>query len=107
MVQPIMVQIADRQWTMVAMHLAAALARNTGTELILVKMAPVQHLGWLGTEFGSPTLSRQDCEEIRDYEATAEDYGVPLSKQVFQYVFLPEALSDAADYFGVGIVFAT
>jgi hypothetical protein len=105
--QVIMVQMADRQWTMVAMHLACAIAQNKRTEIILVRMVPIQHLGWLGSEYGRWSLSRQDSEDLREYTATAKEYGVNLSKQVYQYSTLADALADAAGYFGARTVFAT
>ena len=103
----IMVQIANRQWTLEALHQACALARDKSAGIVLMKMLPVQHLGWLGTEFGTMNFSDGDRAEIHDYEATIEDYGVPFAAEVFQYVTLPEAIVQAADYVEADIVFAT
>jgi len=102
----IMVQSADRQWTLAALHFACALARNTGAEIAMVKMTPVQHLGWLGTDFGNNNMLQQDHIDLRDFEETAEDYGVPVSAHVFQYATLLEAIADAAAYVNAEIVFA-
>ena len=65
------------------------------------------HPGFLGTELGMMGLGMQDVKAMQDYEATAEDYGVPFSTQVFQYVTLAEALEEAAEHFGARVVFAT
>jgi hypothetical protein len=64
-------------------------------------------VGWLGTEFGSMDFSERERADLRNCEATVEDYGVPFSSHVFQYVTLVEALSEAADYVEAQIVFAT
>src|SRR5689334_9925541 len=97
--QTIMVQAVDRNWTMAALHLACALARSTDAEIALVKMVPVQHISWLGTEFGYQNLTVHDHDELSAYQATAEDYGVLLNKEMFQYMTLPDAIADAAEYF--------
>ena len=102
-----MVHMADRAWTMDALHLACAMARSTEAGITLVKMIPVQHLSWLGTEDGYRNLTQQDWDNLSSYRATAEDYGVCLSLEPFQYVTLPEAISDAAEYFDAQTVFAT
>jgi hypothetical protein len=106
MMQPIMVHMANREWTLAAMHTACALARNTGAEVTVVKMVAVHHPGWLGTDLGYRSLSWQDHDNLRYYQATAEDYGVAFSMLVFQYVTLPEALVDAAAYIDAQEVFA-
>jgi nucleotide-binding universal stress UspA family protein len=37
----IMVQIADRKWTLEALHRACALARDVNAEIVLLTMLPV------------------------------------------------------------------
>jgi hypothetical protein len=103
----IMVQIADRAWTLNALHRACTLARRTDSEIVLVKMLPVQHMNWLGTEFGNMHFTQQDRADLQDFQATVEDYGVPYSALTFQYFSLAEALSDVADHVTARLVFAT
>src|SRR5260221_984343 len=103
----IVVQIADREWTLSALRRACTLARGTNAEITLVKMLQVQHMSWLGTEFGNMHLTEQDRRDLGDFQATVEDYGVPYAALTFQYFSLPEALSDAADHFDAHGVFAT
>jgi hypothetical protein len=103
----IMVQIANRQWTLDALHRACILARERNAAIALMKMVPVQHVAWLGTEFGNMNFTEQDRADMRDYEATVEDYGIRCSAHVFQFVTLAEAISEAADYVDAQIVFAT
>src|SRR5260221_8460506 len=101
----IMVQIADRGWTLTALHHACTLARGTNAEIMLVKMLPVQHTSWLGTEFGNMHLTEQDRADLCDFQATVEDYGVPYTALTFQYFSLAGALADASDHVDAQIVF--
>lgn len=103
----VMVCISDHKWTLNALHLACALGRNTGMEVVLVKMLPVQQVGWLGTDLGLTNFSEQDYVEICGYQKIAEDYGVQISPRLFQFVTLRDAIADAADHFQAGAVFAT
>ena len=103
----IMVLIADRTWTQEALHRACILARQRSASILLVKMIPVQHLSWLGTEFGYLSLSEKDYSEIADYQSTIEDYGVPSCVQLFQYATLADALVQCADHVNAQMVFAT
>ncbi|MEO8393524.1 MAG: hypothetical protein ABI700_11090 [Chloroflexota bacterium] len=103
----IMVQIADRTWTLEALHCAGRMAREQSAKIALVKMIPVQHLGWLGTDFGYLNLSEKDEQEIADYAATLEDYGVEYDLYPFQYATLTDALVQVAEHIHAQIVFAT
>lgn len=103
----IMVQIADQEWTMDALHRACRLGRTMPTQIALVKMIPAQHVSWLGTELGNRNFSEHDQREIINYEATIEDYGIEYSSTVFQYSELDEAILQAADILNASIVFAT
>ncbi len=102
----IMVQISDCEWTLEALHCAGLLARNTSARVVLVKMIPVQHVNWLGTEWGYANLTDQDRAELADYQATIEDYGVEFAPLLFQYVTLAEAIAQAAEFVNAQIVFA-
>lgn len=104
--QPVMVQIADYQPTLQAFHQACTLARKYDAQVVLLKLQPVQHLSWLGTDFGQQALTEQDAIELSSFQDTAEDYGVPLHLIVFQYAMFPEAISDAADHVDAQIIFA-
>ena len=86
---------------------ACVLARQRSANIALVKMVPVQHLGWLGTDLGYLNLSEKDYREIADYEATIEDYGVLFSTELFQYATLADALLQCADHLEAQVVFAT
>src|SRR5512138_3501166 len=107
MMQTMMVQITDYQQTLAALHFACAMALHADARIVLVKMLPAQYPGWLGTEWASWNLTPQDHADMKDYQATAEDYGVEVSGEIFQYLTLPEAITDAADYVDAQFVFAT
>jgi hypothetical protein len=106
-VSTIMVQIGEPKWTLAALHLACAVARTNGHELILVKMIPVSHVGWLGTEFGYRNFTETDRRLLKEYGATAEDYGIASSVELYQYVILSDAIVDAAEYVNARFIFAT
>jgi hypothetical protein len=103
----IMVQISDREWTLEALHCACLLARNTSARIALVKMVPVQHATWLGTNLGYMNLTYQGHAEFVDYQTTIEDYGVEFTPLVFQYITLIEATVQAAEHVNARIVFAS
>jgi hypothetical protein len=105
--QIIMVQIADRPWTVDAIHSACKLARQINGQLVLMSMIPVQHLSYLGTEFGYLNVTDAMRSAMHEYASTAEDYGVPFSTQRFQYVTLLEAIVQAANEVNAQLVFAT
>lgn len=103
----IMVQIADGEWTMDALHRACRLGHTMPTHIALVKMIPVQHTSWLGTELGNRNYTERDLRDLINYEATIEDYGIEFSSTIFQYSELDEAILQAADTLNASIVFAT
>lgn len=102
----ILVQIADRAWTLEALHCACLLARQTAARIALVKMIPVQHPGWLGTDAGYMNFTPAEQADFADYQATIEDYGVAFTALTLQYVTLAEALIQAAEYVNAQVVFA-
>jgi hypothetical protein len=103
----IMVQIAEPQWTLQALHLACAVGRTNSYRITLVKMVPVSHVGWLATEFGYQHFSIEDRRLLQECAITAEDYGVTVVTELFQYITLSEAIVDASTCFNARIVFAT
>jgi hypothetical protein len=104
--QTILIAIGNSAWTLEALHQACKLARQTGAEIALVKMAAVQHLSWLSTSFGDVPLTSKENAEIEEYKATLEDYGIPYQVVKFQYATLTDALEQAACYVNAQIVFA-
>jgi hypothetical protein len=61
----------------------------------------------LGTPLGNVSLSTQEYEDLKEYQETAEDYGVELCLSQMQYHTLHEAIVDAAEELDAHVVFAT
>jgi hypothetical protein len=106
MAASIMVQMANSQWTLSALHLAFALSRRTCVEVALVKFVSVTHAQWLGTPLGKKELTASERDAITAYQATAEDYGVPFVLYTMQYVTLLDAIVQAAEQVDAQAVFA-
>jgi hypothetical protein len=103
----VLVQAAEAHWTTQAMHLAAALARNEGGQVALLRLVPVQHLAFLGTPLGDRSANGQEYEDLKQYAATAEDYGVELSVYTMQCYAPLEAVAQAAELVDAQVVFAS
>lgn len=101
-----MVQVMDHQKTLEALHLAGALARGKQGQVALVTMVPVQHAAWLGTELGYANFADSDYAAMREYRAILESYAAEVETFVYQYISLPTAIADAADYVDAQVVFA-
>jgi hypothetical protein len=104
--QTIMVQIADREWTLEALHAACLLARNTSAKIALVQMIPVQHPNWLGTDWGYLNVTAEEKDAFEDYQATIEDYGLECVPTLFQYATWAEGTLQAAEHVDAQTVFA-
>lgn len=100
----LMIVMGGRDWTLAALHLACALSRGSGAEVLLLKMIPVRHPLLLGTEAGFLDFTAEDVQALADMAATAEDYGVPLDVQLFQYVSYWPGVVDAAAQLDVSAV---
>lgn len=102
----ILVQMAEENWTMQALHLACALARNSNSEVVLLRLMQVQNPNLLGTSFGGHSPNDQEYENLQEYAATAEDYGVSLVIQPMQCISALDAIVDAAEQLDTVVVFA-
>jgi hypothetical protein len=103
----ILVHMTDPDWTMTAMHLACALARHTGSEVALLRLIPVDHAQWLGTDLGNRHFSPKDLESAKSYLLTAQDYNVCANLYKMQYLTLHRAIIEAAMTLSANIVFAS
>lgn len=102
----IMVVVGEHQWTLQAIHLACAVARSNGREVVLLNMVPVRHTWLLGTELGLVDFTIEDQIAIAEYAQIPTLYGVCFSICVFQYDAYVSALLDAAEQHNTLIVFA-
>jgi hypothetical protein len=100
----IMVQMSDEQWTMEAMHLASAMARNLNGRISLLRLVLANNPGLLGWGIAPPTDEEQ--RQMEEYAAVAEDYGVEFSVQPMQFITLADALAQAVALTEVSILFA-
>jgi hypothetical protein len=82
------------------------MAWEHSARLVLLRLVPVNHPGWLGTELGDPFPTERDSDALQAYAAIAEDYGIDFAIQPMQYITLEGALVDAADLFDALAVFA-
>jgi hypothetical protein len=89
------------------MHLASALVRNEGGEVALLRLLPVQHLSFLGTSLGDVSPTGQEYEDLKQYAATAEDYGVDMTVYTMQCYAPLEAVAQAANQLDAQVVFAS
>lgn len=105
-IERIMVQLDDHRWTLEVTHTASQIARSNNAEIVFVKLVPVQHIGWLGTELGYRAFTGRDYADLREYASVAEDYGVTDHVQAFQYVTFVEGIVQAAEFFDTDLVFA-
>ncbi|NJO82847.1 MAG: universal stress protein [Blastochloris sp.] len=104
--KPILVQMANPPWTLQAIHFACAMARNHGTTVILLRLMPVHHPNYLGESYGGCMPTPKEDDALREYEATAEDYGVEFVIQPMQSAATLSAIVDAAEQLDVEMVFA-
>lgn len=100
----IMVQMSDYAWTMEAMHYACALARNLEGQVILLRLSYINNPGLLGWQVLPPTP--YEYEEMKEYAAVAEDYGIAFSAQPMQFVSLIGALVQASAGLEACVLFA-
>jgi nucleotide-binding universal stress UspA family protein len=104
--ETILVQMAQEDWTMQAVHLACALARNNGAEVALLRLMPVPHPSYLGTSMGNQPPTEHEYRMLKEYAATAEDYGVSFTVNSMQCMTTLDAVAEAADNLDAKVVFA-
>lgn len=102
----VLVQIADQPWTMQAMHLACALARNTKGSVVLLRLMQVPTAYLLGSQPGIASPFDPEMAAITEYSLVAEDYGVKIVLQPMQYESFSVAVVQAAEHFNAIAVFA-
>ncbi|MCB9437660.1 MAG: universal stress protein [Anaerolineales bacterium] len=104
MMTTIMVQFSEEQWTLEAMHLASALARNLNSSVVLIYLSLTPNPGLLGWGITPPTLAEERL--IESYAAVAEDYGVVCRVQPVQFISLVDALAQTAQLLNASVLFA-
>jgi hypothetical protein len=104
----IMIQVANKSWTMEALHLACAMTRNNETEttITLVRFIAVGHPSYLGTSMGNIAPSPQEYRDLQDYLETAEDYGVEFEVRSIHCLVPMDVMAQAAEELEANVVFA-
>ncbi|MCL4254010.1 MAG: hypothetical protein KJ043_09545 [Anaerolineae bacterium] len=104
--KPVIVVISEFAWTVKAMHLACALARNTQAPLMLLDFRMTKNVGLLGMgiSYNAPTI--QEYAERKDYLMIAEDYGVLTTLQPVEYESFSDALVQMVELFEPQTIFA-
>jgi hypothetical protein len=103
----IMLQIAQRDWTTTALQAACQMARTISADVLLVKLVTVQHISWLGTEWGYMDFTRQEQDEMAGYYDMIEENKVHCKLFIYQYAFLADAIAEVAERYHAQIAFAT
>ncbi|HEX3050472.1 MAG TPA: hypothetical protein VHP83_07445 [Aggregatilineaceae bacterium] len=103
----ILVQITDHSHTLTALDAACELAYTSHDEIVLLKLVPVNHPSWLGTDdWGYMNLTAKDQEALLDYQRYAEKRGVKAEVCCLQSISTMGALVGAAENVNAQIVFA-
>ena len=103
--QTILVHMAELNWTTRALHLACALARNSQSRIVLLRLIEVQHARTLGSDYANVPLTPQEYNNLTEYNATAEDYGIDISVVQMQCVYPLDAVVSAAQQVNADVVF--
>ena len=102
----LMIVVSGKGWTVAAVHLACVMLRRSESKVLLLKMIPVRHPSLLGTEAGFLDFASEDAQALEEMVAAAEDYGVSLDVQLFQYASYWSGVVDAAAQLGATAVIA-
>ena len=97
-------QSDDDAWMTQAMHLACALARNTGGHLVLLRLVLANNPGLLGWGIAPQTTKEQKQATL--CAAIAQDYGVDVSIQTMHFLTTIDALAQAAQQLNAVALFA-
>lgn len=101
-----LIEIAEREWTMNALHDACSAARINGDKIILLRMMHVNNPGFLGSEYAYLAPDRQEMGDIHAYETLIEDYGVQATLSNIQYITRVECLIEIATAKQASVLYA-
>jgi hypothetical protein len=91
----ILVQFAERQWTMRAMHLACAMARSSDAQVLLLVLSRVPSPFLLGAEIAMMRPTPRELAALHDCAHIANEYGVALRVEPMQYDTIGGAIAQA------------
>ena len=102
----IMVVTGEHAWTLQALHLAAAMARETGASLLLVEPVRVSHLEYLGAGLRETLLPYERLVALSEYSAAIRDYGIEVAVAPYEYTDYAGGLVSAVEQIAPLAVFA-
>lgn len=106
MTSPILVITGNPNWTMQALHLAAAIAHETDAAITLVEMMPISHIHSLGTAADEALLPLARMDALRQFADAVESYGIAVSVATFQCADYLGGLLSACEQADASAVFA-
>jgi hypothetical protein len=102
----ILVVTGEHNWTQRAMHLAGAMARETGAAVVILKMIRAAHLEYLGAGLRESLLPYEAFDALRGYVTLVESYGAPAAVEYFEYVDYTGGVLSAVEQLSALAVFA-
>lgn len=102
----IMVVTGEHAWTMQALHLAAAMAHETGASLLLVERVRVARLEYLGAGLREALLPYDRLTALHAYSAAIRDYGIEVAVAPYEYTDYVGGLISAVEQVAPLAVFA-
>ena len=106
MTNVILVVTGDHDWTLQAVHLAAAMARETGAAIALIEMVAVNRVDLLGDSLEESPLPYARLEALGEYAAAIDGYGIAVAVATFAYSDYVGGLLSAAEQNDAQAVFA-
>ena len=100
----ILIPLEEWRWMPEAARAASILARDTGAEIILLRMVPVQHIAWLGTELGD--LHSAAYWYLPALQAALTKSGIPYQVRQFQFTSFVDGVAQAVELFDASVIFA-
>lgn len=88
------------------MHLACAMARNTGSKLVLLHLREVTNPALLGSGASGRSSASGEYDALKEYATIAEDYGLVAELLPMYFTSLADALAQAATSIQASVVFA-
>lgn len=103
-IRSILIVLGDHDWTIRAMHLACAMARDNGAVVFIVKMLRVNHPLLLGDVGGYVNYTALDRTALQACGDIAAEYGVPFREHVCTYADFAAGLAGAAEQLDAGVI---
>ena len=100
----LLVQMAESKWTACAMKVALDKARETNSDIVLVKFVPTRYTNWIIDDVANYEFSESECDELAQFEIMARKMGVNMRTQIVKYDAFEPALATTADMLNARLV---